>query len=809
MPQGNRAVPEYFLKVLGLAFLYYFAAKWGLLMAIVQPNATPVWPPTGIALAALLIGGWRLWPGVFLGAFAANLSTSGTVWTSLGIALGNSLEALAGFFLVMRFAGGRQALEKSADLFKFALLGGLAAPLVSATLGVGCLALAGMTAGSPLGDIWMTWWLGDVAGALLFAPPILLWPRQPQWRVHLRPRRVLEGAALAALMVLACGFLYGGESRLSRENANTVFLFFPLLLWAAVRFDPFTSSLTVLYLGLASIRGTLLGWGPFHGTSLNQSLLLLQTFMGMTSVTVLALARGVAERHQAEEGLQLKVSQRTQDLARVNQALEKSEKYFRALIENALDVVTILDGEGTIVYESPSIQRTLGYGAAELNGVNAFTLVHPEDLARVQVAFGEALGKPGNIRTVKYRFRHKDGSWRVLESIGTNLLSDEAIRGVVVNSRDMTLEEQAHQALEEREERIRLLVENVQDYAIFLLDPEGRIASWNVGAQRIKGYGAEEVMGRHFSCFYTPEDVQAGKPGKLLHQAVQEGRVEDEGWRVRKDGTRYWADTILTALKDPRGRLRGFAKITRDMTQRKQIEELARSNQELEQFAYLASHDLQEPLRMVASYVQLLAHKYGNRLDEEADTYIQQAVDGAKRMQALIHDLLAYSRVSNQKRSFDRVDFEEALAEALRNLEAGVREAGAQITHDPMPTVVGDYAQFLQLFQNLIGNSLKFRGNKPPLIHVGAVQKGQEWLFSVKDNGIGIDPQYADKIFEIFRRLHTRSEYPGTGIGLAICRKVVSHHGGRIWVESKEGEGASFYWTLPVAKGASLEPKSL
>lgn len=814
MPQSNRPVLERFLKTLGLALLYYGAAKWGLMLAIVQPNATAIWPPTGISLAILLIGGWRLWPGVFLGAFAANLSTAGTVWTSLGIASGNTLEALAGFFLVTRFAGGRQTLEKSSNLFKFALLGGLVAPLVSSTLGVGTLALAGMTGGSPLRDIWMTWWLGDVGGALLFAPPILLWPRGFERRLKIKPRRWLEGAVLAGLLFLSCWFLYGGQSLFSRQNANAEFLFFPLLLWVAARFGPFPSSLMVLFLSLASIRGTLQGWGPFYGPSLNQSLLLLQGFMGITSVTVLALARGVAERRQVEEelrwshsDLQVKVFQRTEDLNRVNQALEKSEKYFRALIENALDIVTILDGRGTIVYESPSIQRSLGYGTEELNGTNVFTLVHPEDLSRVQEAFAEVLEKPGNIRVSKFRYRHKDGTWKVLESIGTNLLSDGAIRGVVVNSRDMTLEEEARQGLEEKEERFRLLVENVQDYAIFLLDPDGRIASWNVGAQRIKGYEAGEILGLHFSCFYTPEDVHAGKPDWLLRQAVQAGRVEDEGWRVRKDGTRYWADTILTALRDPQGKLRGFAKITRDMTQRKQIEELARSNQELEQFAYLASHDLQEPLRMVASYVQLLAHKYRGRLDEEAGSYIEQAVDGAKRMQALILDLLAYSRVSNQKRSFDRVDFEEVLAGALRNLETALKETGARITHDPLPTVVGDFPQFLQLFQNLIGNSLKFKGKERPVLHLGAVQKGQEWLFSLRDNGIGIDPKYAERIFEIFKRLHTRSEYPGTGIGLAICRKVVSQHGGRIWVESKEGEGATFFWTLPAVKGASIEPK--
>ncbi len=808
-------------KILGLALLYFIAAKWGLLMAIVQSNATAIWPPTGIALAALLVGGRRLWPGIFLGAFAANLSTAGTIWTSLGIGAGNTLEALVGSTLVIHFAGGREALLKSANLFKFAFLGGLMAPLVSATVGVGTLALAGMTGPASFRAVWMTWWLGDIGGALLFAPPILLWPQGWNWKVN--ARRFLEGAFLTMFLLLAAWVLYGGKTLLSTENANAEFLFLPLFLWVAIRFGPFPSCLAVMFISLASIRGTLIGLGPFHAATLNQSLLLLQSFMGVTSLTILALASGIAERKQAEEGLrtsqsdlQLRVLERTEELTRINRELKKksyemenSEKYFRALIENALDIVTILDGRGTILFESPSIKRVLGYGSTELNGMNTFSLVHPEDLPRVQEAFGGVLEGPGNIRSVKFRFRHKDGSWRNLESIGTNLISDEAIQGVVVNSRDITLEEEAQRALAEREERLRLLVETVQDYAIILLNPEGRVESWNVGAQRIEGYEAREIIGKHFSYFYPPEVVKEGKPEKLLDQAVQMGRVEDEGWRVRKDGSRFWADTILTVLKDNKGQLMGFAKITRDMTQRKQMEELARSNQELEQFAYVASHDLQEPLRMVTSYVQLLAHKYGNKLDREADSYIQQAVDGAKRMQALINDLLAYSRVGNQRRSFDRVDFEEVLAGALRNLETTLKETGARVTHGLLPTVVGDFPQFLQLLQNLIGNSLKFRGKNVPAVHVDVVRKGEEWVFSVRDNGIGIDPKYSERIFEVFKRLHTRSEYPGTGIGLAICRKVVTQYGGRIWIESKEGEGATVYWTLPVPKGASLESRSV
>ena len=289
-------------------------------------------------------------------------------------------------------------------------------------------------------------------------------------------------------------------------------------------------------------------------------------------------------------------------------------------------------------------------------------------------------------------------------------------------------------------------------------------------------------LGFH-SCAFLPFTVK-GQTRGIIHLASKQGEYFNE---EKKD--------YLMAI----ARLMGIVIENNELLQSsmRAAEELTRSNRELEQFAYVASHDLQEPLRMVTGYTQLLAKRYGGSLDQKAREYIGFAVDGAKRMQGLIEDLLTYSRVGSKGKTFASTNCEAVLEKTLVALRVGIQECGATVTHDPLPTVIGDEFQLGQLFQNLLGNAIKYRNNNAPQVHVSCRQEAEQWIFAVKDNGIGIDPQYRERIFQIFQRLHTREEYEGSGIGLAICKKIVERHGGKIWVESELGAGATFYFTIP------------
>ena len=334
------------------------------------------------------------------------------------------------------------------------------------------------------------------------------------------------------------------------------------------------------------------------------------------------------------------------------------------------------------------------------------------------------------------------------------------------------------------------------DFVSFYVNPAG---------QRLVGLDSlAQACQTPVSDYFFPEDRKFILE-EFFPRVSREGRAETEiRFRHLKTGEAFWMIYNVFQVTGEDGKPVGFATVSRNITERKRAqetlqrtaEELGRSNRDLEQFAYVASHDLQEPLRAVGGYVKLLQRNLPGKLDAKAEKYIAGAFEGALRMEQLINDLLAFSRVGTRGGAFAPTNLNTVLEWALANLAAGLESTGAKVTHDPLPTLVVDSTQLMQMFQNLIGNALKFRGEGPPIIHVSAQPQADGWVLSVRDNGLGIEPAYFEKIFQLFQRLHTRKQYPGTGIGLAICKRIVERHGGAIWVESQPGQGSTFYFSI-------------
>jgi PAS domain S-box-containing protein len=357
------------------------------------------------------------------------------------------------------------------------------------------------------------------------------------------------------------------------------------------------------------------------------------------------------------------------------------------------------------------------------------------------------------------------------------------------------------------QDRLRTMVESAHDYAILNLDLNGRVTYWNAGAERLLRYKEEAVLGRSFDFMFSEEERGAGVPSRKLETAVQIGRAESEGWCIRSDGSRFWASGVICPTRDAGGNVTGYVKVMRDMTEQKEFAErlteqaraLQRSNEDLQRFAYVASHDLQEPLRMIGSYSQLLVRRNADRLDEDSKQFVRFIVAGVERMRTLIRDLLEFSRItSEEEHEPGLVDCHVVLGLALQQLQFKISETRANITFDRLPVVLAHETRLLQVFQNLIGNALKYC-DTTPRVHVSATRQGDLWRIAIGDNGIGIAPEYQEKVFALFQRLHSRTEYPGTGIGLAACKRIIEQHGGRIWLESAKGKGSTFYFTLPAA----------
>ena len=508
---------------------------------------------------------------------------------------------------------------------------------------------------------------------------------------------------------------------------------------------------------------------------------------------------------------------RQRDIERIR---DESNQRLRDVLDNLAAFVGLMKPDGTLIEAN---RRALD--AANLTADDVLGLPFEETYwwnydEKVKEKLRETIRKAAGGETVRYdaRIRVSDGGLMTIDFILAPIFDSEgAVTHLVPSGIDITHRKQAEferatltHTIEMQRQHLKKIVANVPGVVWEAWgDPESthqRIDFVSDYVEPMLGYTVEDWLDtpNFWLTIVHPDDQQrAAAESHAIYESGGEGVVEFR-W-ITRDGRVIPVEARSAVIVDEQGKPIGMRGVTMDISERKRAEkalveyahELARSNEELQQFAYVASHDLQEPLRMVTSYLQLVEQRYKDVLDEEAHEFIDFAVDGATRMKTLINDLLAYSRVGTRGKEFKLTHTQDILEQALFNLHTKIEDSDAVITYDSLPEIMVDKAQFVQLFQNLIGNAIKFSGDKRPEIHIGVEQANDEWRFCIRDNGIGIDDAYRDRIFVLFQRLHTIDEYEGTGIGLAICKRVIERHKGQIWLESQPGHGTTFYFTVP------------
>ncbi|MDD5678585.1 MAG: PAS domain S-box protein [Kiritimatiellae bacterium] len=514
--------------------------------------------------------------------------------------------------------------------------------------------------------------------------------------------------------------------------------------------------------------------------------------------------RDPVESHAREETMEL------DRIARSRESFRSASLYTRSLIEVSLDPLVTISAGGKITDVNEATIKVAGVPREQLIGTDFSDYFTEPEKARegYQLVFTK-----GSVTDYPLTIRHRDGHLTdVLYNASVYKDTHGNVLGVFAAAHDVTIQKQASQYA-------RSLIESSLD-PLVTISAGGKITDVNEATIKVTGVPRDQLIGTDFSDYFT----EPSKASEGYRQVFAKGSVTDYPLTIRhKDG--HLTDVLYNAsvYKDTHGNVLGVFAAARDVTVLKQAEvelrrhrdnlealvqertsklealnrELARSNENLAQFAYVASHDLQEPLRIMANYSQLLEKRYKEKLDKDADDFINFIVDAAKRMQKLITDLLEYSHIGSKDANMTEVDCNEVVRKVTGTMSAIIESDHARVTHDNLPVLTAHETGLIQLFQNLIGNALKFHDKDPPLIHIAARRDKSGWIFSVRDNGIGIEPQYNKRIFHIFQRLHSRSEYPGTGIGLSICKKIVENHGGRIWVESETGKGTTFYFTIP------------
>jgi len=827
--------------ILLLAAAYFFCGAFGLSFATINKSASPVWPPAGLALAVLILKGRELWPGVFLGAFLINISTQGTVWTSLGIATGNTLEAYCGAWLVCRYAGGQKAFERLPNVFGLAFLAGIMSTAVSATFGVTSLCLGKLAPWNHYASIWITWWLGDMVSTLSVAPLVMLWLRRAFERPKLN--QIPEAIALLVAVFLVGRIAFLGKNPFGGLNQPLEYLAILPLLWAAFRFGARGAITTAVIMSGIALYGTRQGWGPFALLHANESMLMLQAFMGTITVTSLVLAIIISDRRRAEQRLQVQHAV-SRVLAEASTLQEATPGIFQALCEKGdweMGAIWDVDRPSNSLYclevwRVPSLAASdfekttrefrfspgMGLpGRVWASGIPAWVPDVSDDdnfpraASAVQsgihaaVCFPIKLGNEvlGIIECFSRYVRGPDENFvQVLAGIGLQL-------GQFIERK----------RADDARTRLAAIVESSVD-AVYSITLDGRISTWNPGAERMFGFSVSEVVGKPISILLPPD--HAHEEPAILERIKTDEKIEHyQTVRRTRDGTRLDVSLSVSPVKSPAGKIIGASKIARDITEDKRTEralqetremlrqhaeslerrvrertaELQETIRSLDSFCYSIAHDLRAPLRAMSGFGTELMEQYGSRLDESGREYLTRIRAAATRMDRLICDLLELGRLGTMEVPAEPVELQDVVAKALVPLEKELELKRADVRlQKPLLPVLGSSVMLEQVLTNLLGNAVKFvRPKSQPHVEVWSEARGAMVRVCVQDNGIGMKPEHLKKLFQPFTRLVNGVDYPGTGIGLAIVRKGVERMGGRVGVQSEPGKGSCFWIELP------------
>ncbi|MET0924220.1 MAG: MASE1 domain-containing protein, partial [Xanthobacteraceae bacterium] len=850
-----RGLATYALELVIVGAAYFVLAKVSLALDALQPGDMPIWPATGFALAAVLLRGYRVWPAIFMAAWIASATTgiagagagvAGSLATAAAIAAGNTLAALAAGYLIDIWSGGLRTFDTPAGVAKFAFVAVGPSTMIGATVGVGSLWLAGSGDGASLAALWVAWWLRDVVGVLLFAPVVVFWVLTDLRTFKpgdLIAPAIAYGAAIAVGLIALSPLLGQGGYR-----SALAFLAVLPLLWAALRCDRRDTATTALILSCFAAWGASAGGGPFAATPPDDSFLPLVMFMVSASVLSLALSADVTARN------------------RIAATLGLQEQNLRALFSHAAIGIAQVDTAGRFRLVNDGFCEIVRRPAADILQMRMHDLVGPDDQSGMVDLLGRAFQSAEGFAAER---RHvlPDGSpaW-VRLNVAPVLDQGGAVRHLVVAAEDVTarrhaedelqkeVEERtatlktasevlhteieqrkrvedalkldiaerrkAQEALMESEWRFRLVIQGVTDYAIFMLDTDGNITHWNMGAQRIHQYTAAEITGQHFSRFYTEEERQRGEPARALQVAAYEGKHAVEGRRVRRDESEFWAGVVIEAIRDEVGTLVGFANITRDITERREAqasleraqEQLAQS-QKMEALGQLTgsiAHDFNNLLMIVSGHAQLLRRRLTDPKHLQA---IEAVHSAANRGESLTRQLLAFSR--RQPLNPVVADLKERIAAVHEMLVGSLRgnvELKCDISEDVWPVEV-DVAELELALVNVAvnardampgGGSITLSARNVTLKKSDGVDQleGDFVALAMTDTGVGIAPDVLPRIFEPF--FTTKALGKGTGLGLSQVYGFSHQSGGTVAATSNVGSGTAITIYLPRREAATV-----